>query len=822
MAGEAERGDHGLTRFKRLDEAQGEALWLQKTVLEAETDAIKARRAYIKGKKERDRTSAPLTGLALSGGGIRSASFGLGVLQALHVTSGIEGIDYISTVSGGGYIGSSLTATMQKTGGAFPFTNPVNYDDTDSVRHIRDFSNYLIPHGILDAVTALGIIGRGLIANILIILPVLLFFVWLTLVIHPTIESLGEPAFSFWNFESLVKQLGLEDLHGYWFTAILAGANIVFLIIWAFAKSVSVSRFWQNGFAKRRRPGDSAELRGGLVTFSKLLFFVTVITAWLETQPFILYAIAQSSGSLAAEAPPALLSGAAIGKILQGWFSYLTPILAPLGAVFAFFSKYFVDIAGLAARDPRWQARIKKILAMAALWFAAVIIPSFLWLLYLEFSFFGLATSGGAYPNAPAWLVSLAKAAPFQGLWQKAGMTAAAGFYFDAFLVTGLVALFINPNVTSLYRLYRDRLSKAFLFDPDGRPASRDKYGDLQPFEPKLHEIDTRLCPYPVINAALNLEGSQYANKRGRNADFFIFTPEFTGSDATGYVGTRRIEAEETALDLGSAMAISAAAVSSNMGSATIKLISFTLAILNVRLGYWLRNPRQITGRPAWYSRIFDIRSFLLFKEMFSLIDEKSPTVYLTDGGHIENLGVYSLLKRGCRVIIAVDAEADPMMTFHSLLRLERYARIDLGVIINLPWQAIRDCSMSVNKAFAEAAKSGGGIPCSPGPHCAAGEIQYGPGESGILIYIKASLSGDEDDYILDYKRRNSAFPHETTGDQFFDEEQLEAYRALGFHIVKGLLRGETPLAVTMDPKEPESKKQARILNELRAALLGI
>jgi hypothetical protein len=113
---------------------------------------------------------------------------------------------------------------------------------------------------------------------------------------------------------------------------------------------------------------------------------------------------------------------------------------------------------------------------------------------------------------------------------------------------------------------------------------------------PELHEIKTDFCPYPIINAALNIEGSQYANKRGRNADFFIFTPEYTGSEATGYVGTRLIEDEETALDLGSALAISGAAVSSNMGAATIRPLSLTLALLNIRVGYWLRNPLWITG----------------------------------------------------------------------------------------------------------------------------------------------------------------------------------------------------------------------------------
>ena len=66
---------------------------------------------------------------------------------------------------------------------------------------------------------------------------------------------------------------------------------------------------------------------------------------------------------------------------------------------------------------------------------------------------------------------------------------------------------------------------------------------------------------------------------------------------------------------------------------------------------------------------------------------------------------------------------------------------------------------------------------------------------TGILIYIKASLSGDENDYVLDYKRRNPTFPHESTVDQFFSEEQFEAYRALGFHAARGLLTGADDFA---------------------------
>jgi hypothetical protein len=764
--------------------------YLPPAVVEAELDAISKRRQYIKATKYRDRTTGKqnTSGVAISGGGIRSASFGLGALQALHAYSGIEGIDYLSTVSGGGYIGCSLTAAMLKNRGEFPFINP-NYDDTDSVRHIRDYSNYLIPHGALDLVTAIGIIGRGLVANAFIVLPVLLFFVWITLLSHPTVESLREPKFLLWNLTDALARLGLPvsdplwGLHGFWFTAILAAVNILFLLLWALKKSIFPGR-----------QGDSA---GGWITASKLVFFVTVISAWFEAQPFILRAMTEPRSYEMGVCASSIFSSECLSAVLHGWFARLTPFLAPVGAVFAFLAKYFGDAVGLARRNPAWQAWIKKILAMAALWFAAITVPSGLWLLYLWLAFIGLGNA--------------------QARW----------IYFGTFVLTGLVAAVLNPNATSLFRLYRDRLSKAFLFDPD--PEKRENLDkpndphDLQPYEPKLHEIRTNFCPYPIVNAALNIEGSQYANKRGRNADFFVFTPEYTGSDATGYIGSRRIEKEETALDLGTAMAISGAAISDNMGSQTIKPLTFTLAILNVRLGYWLRNPKPILGFRALLGSLLDIRSFLLFKEAFGWITETSPRVYLTDGGHIENLGVYSLLKRRCNVIIAIDSEADPTMSFASFLTLERYARIDLGVIIDLPWQAIRDRTLEIDKAFDEGDKSGSAIPHLPGPHCAAGEIQYGPGENerGILLYVKASLSGDEDDYILDYKRRYRAFPHETTADQFFGDEQLEAYRALGYHIMKGLLTGQTPFAVTPNPGETEKDARRRILSAVSHALHG-
>jgi hypothetical protein len=140
-------------------------------------------------------------------------------------------------------------------------------------------------------------------------------------------------------------------------------------------------------------------------------------------------------------------------------------------------------------------------------------------------------------------------------------------------------------------------------------------------------------------------------------------------------------------------------------------------------------------------------------------------------------------------------------MNFGSLMTLQRYARIDLGVRINLPWQPIRDRTRALMARNADrktelTAQDKADDASQDHVHVAIGVIDYGAEQNGYLIYIKSSLTGDENDYICDFARRNDTFPHEATGDQFFSEEQFEVYRALGFHMTHGFLNGELPVSV--------------------------
>jgi hypothetical protein len=91
----------------------------------------------------------------------------------------------MSTVSGGGYIGCSLTAALESSGGEgvpeFPFASRLQEDEPPALQHIRDYSNYLFPHGVIDFLHNASIYARGLIANVVVIAPFVLVGSVLTL-----------------------------------------------------------------------------------------------------------------------------------------------------------------------------------------------------------------------------------------------------------------------------------------------------------------------------------------------------------------------------------------------------------------------------------------------------------------------------------------------------------------------------------------------------------------------------------------------------------------------------------------------------------------
>lgn len=737
-----------------------------------------------------------VVGLALSGGGIRSSAFCLGAMQALDDHDLIDRIDYLSTVSGGGYIGTSMTAAMSMgTAGKFPFASELRNDEVAGIQHIRDHSNYLFPQGLLNLFGNVVVYLRGLGANAILLLPWLLLAAAFTIWLYPNTEALEK------NFAELLVKKNFPELlvhlpisvgqFGLTLNALLA--FVILLALWALWRSlpwgVNVSDV---GFGFR---------------FFGTLSVAILVMAFFELQPWLL----SGMFTIAHSPEEANATFAAASKWLAGFF-------ASIGTVVGFLGRFLADTLKRVREKPGFAALTTRIAIKLAMYLAGAAVPLGLWVAYLYLSFRGIqdcTTTPCAY--RPSWLTILAGWMPFTG-------GNILRFYFVAGFVLLVISWRLSANANSLHRLYRDRLGKAFLFDPSKRMAARTlsllkpqtgpesdpalHNSDLEPLDQlRLSELKTALAPYHLINTALNIEASKYANRRGRNADFFIFSPLFTGSEATGYVETEQMEKDMTGLTIGTAMAVSGAAASSNMGSATIKPLVPTLAILNIRLGYWLTNPAKVAGalKKALVWRLLDQAYFI--KELLGLLREDSETVYLTDGGHIENLGLYELLRRRCKLIIAIDAEADPDMSFGSLITLERYARIDFGTRIDLPWAALRNISRD---ASAEVLKSGGQPPnkAPHGPHCALGTIYYprkagekdDSNNSAVLLYVKSSLTGDENDYVVDYKRRNPTFPHETTLDQLFSEEQFEVYRALGFHAVHSAFKPFDTVSMNPDP----------------------
>jgi hypothetical protein len=738
----------------------------------------------------RPKPGSNVIGLALSGGGIRSAAFCLGAMQSLDVRGLIEKLDYLSTVSGGGYIGTSMTAAMSAgTKGKFPFASELRTGEVPGVQHIRDHSNYLFPQGMLNLFGNVVVYLRGIVANVLLLLPYLLL----------------AAAFTIWWIRHAKAVIGSSAAFSVTLYVLLA--LVVSLALWALWRSTPRGR-------------NITDVGLGARLFAVFLVSVLVV-AFLELQPWVLDRMMSPGG----------LSGG--HAAISSWLK----VIAGFGTVIGFLGRFLADILKRTAEKPGFVAFATGIAIKLTMYVAGAAVPLLLWAAYLKLSLWGLEDGGLGTQRPPAWLTGVALSMPF-----------GSGGILSLYLAVGAVLLVIgwslNANANSLHRLYRDRLSKAFLFDPDQRVTARPWYSfkrkadadtdekkadadvdaakaktdaetepaspnsDLKPLDNLLlSQLKTDLAPYHLINAALNIEASKYANRRGRNADFFIFSPQFTGSEATGYVDTKLMQEKMPGLTAGTAMAVSGAAASSNMGSATIKALVPTLAILNIRLGYWLPNAAKVAGtlKKALIWRFFDRLYFL--KELLGLLSDDSGTIYLTDGGHLENLGIYELLRRRCKLIIAVDGEADPDLSFGSLITLERYARIDFGLRIDLPWAAIRDTS---HKASAEILKQGGLSPdkAAKGPHCALGTIYYprmtgktdDPNSTGVLLYIKSSFTGDENDYVVDYKRRNPEFPHETTLDQLFTEEQFEVYRALGFHAVDSAFKLVDEVAMKPEP----------------------
>ena len=245
------------------------------------------------------------------------------------------------------------------------------------------------------------------------------------------------------------------------------------------------------------------------------------------------------------------------------------------------------------------------------------------------------------------------------------------------------------------------------------------------------------------------------------------------------------------------------------MGYHSSPVVTFLLALFNVRLGWWLGNPGP-HGDSTFATPGPRFAPEPLIAEAFGLTDDTSPYVYLSDGGHFENLGLYEMVLRRCRYILVSDAGADSDFSFEDLGNAIGKIRIDLGVPIRFEKIPMRP--RAVGEAF-----DLGALPSPTLPYYAVGRIGYscvdyldtpgdlGPEADGLLIYVKSSLNGTEPVDVFHYAKAHPSFPHESTANQLYSESQFESYRELGANAINSLLPSapvEPTLAqIFADPK---------------------
>ncbi|GAB0056026.1 hypothetical protein SIID45300_00325 [Candidatus Magnetaquicoccaceae bacterium FCR-1] len=707
-------------------------------------------------------SSDKLIGLGLSGGGIRSAAFNLGVLQGLNQGKWMKKIHYLSTVSGGGYIGAAYSwfthcdqATPSPTKPDFPFDEPDSSLDgieRRRVNWIRSRGNYLTPTTGLNAWALLAAILRGVLINLIILLPIF----WGAVILLSTpidkqidwipshfryancLEISGEPAQTLCPGDTFTQacakakncdrtELNIQQsqkivVADYFMMAGLAATLIlVFLGSLLYAYLSATDRSYETRLWANKRFGQALWLTVGLLLLGSLPFMEQFVSHW-----FKLTSVA------------ALASAASVAA---GW--------------------------SLRRNNNEGQG-----------WLAQAIVIGTSLLLFLLI----------------VWLYHVAMM-----LWADGWKGKEISFTLFP-LVVSYFAGRANINNVSMHRFYRDRLREAFM--PSGAPSelhkpeypSRDQADSFS-----LPELGNRkpARPYPIINTTLNTLTSKNPKRAGRGGENFIFSPLYCGSDATGY---RRTEAfTDGRFSLATAFTISGAAVDPNTGATRFGPLSFLMTLLNIRLGYWCLNPNpdihpnhdKRPSTPPWLPSIL--------KELFRhKLDESQQYIHLADGGHFENLAAYELIRRQCALIIIGDAGADPQNTFDSLGNLIQKVRVDFGAEIAIDTAPMRP----EDQPESDPPKVSAGKKLCKTPYL-IGKITYLDQQEGVLIYINTCLFEELPQCVWTYQRMNKSFPEQTTADQFFDEAQFEAYRELGFHACMRMISETTPRLGEILRQEP-------------------
>ena len=804
-----------------------------------------------------------LSALCLSGGGIRSASFALGVLEGLCRRGLIDDLDYLSTVSGGGYAGGWLSAWRRHAAGqtaavAWPAAPPKagGPAEPEPLIRVRRYSRYLAPHNgffSVDLWALLATVGRNLLLMWLVLLPIIsslliLPYIYFALVraadrdlvdeqqftmqesstwvllgsavllavalgfVVRDLPSLGgrggtQRQFLVWCLAPLC--LGAVGLTLFWasdtvpitFKSAIVAAAIATPASWAIA-GLRTERRWRpmtwmaSAIAGPLAIGGMWTLANGSFGFGHPLEYDYATLAF----PFVLGLIA-----IAAVVHIGLSREETSDEDLEWWSRFggwlLIVIVSWLGAsvvvlclplLFRWVAHQvvgMVDVPGIslsgalgvltslaggiatrAARPSQGSSRETGPIRAAVTALAA---PAFVVLLLAFVASANLELIGLIHVG------HLKVGLPLDALLERARLLEAVVLLATMLGVGLLMAVFVPVNKYSLHGMYRNRLIRTFL--GASRPSESRHPSPFTGFDSAddlaMSELASLPRPLHVINATLNMVSAKGLGMQQRKSESFTISPLHAGSWTLGFRPAEEYARERHAdtssgITLGTAITISGAAASPNMGAASRPSLTFLLTLFNARLGAWLGNPGK-AGHKTWQDADPRLGPAPLLRELFGLTSDRSPYVFLSDGGHYENLGLYEMVRRRCHCIIVSDAGCDPDYTFEDLSNAVRKIRIDFSIPIDFAADGI-----GMNLAGQGKGNS----------HVAIGTIKYSAidrdATDGVLVYMKATLSGDEPADVLNYARSHHAFPHESTSNQFFTEAQFESYRMLGVHTV--------------------------------------
>jgi len=753
-------------------------------------------RAWRKARNE-DKTEGTvenLAGLALSGGGIRSATFSLGVMQALAHRDLLKRFDYLSTVSGGGYIGAAITwlvsdhasrideqqKHVQQSEQApkfglgkddFPFGSDDPAPDAEwhasraqsnMLNYLRKHGNYLSPGAGISLFSLIGVVLRGMILNLLVWIPVLI------LLFQALFWIPGQFGSSPTDQNSLISQLIFFVTPENPCLNTTAGDPAMGIV----GSEASCSSGDESAST-----ADDMLVKKDLSIFNGTLWFAIVILLALLAITWI-------------SSPITWIRRGSKRHLLRKWYGLrrgtqkLVAFLLPL----SIFLLIMATLPVAAAALQNWMAAGP----VAILTGVTVLLRGFL----------KSCTQGEGLPTGI--LVSVAAALFLYGVFLVSFQIAYLGFPFGfgtaqtvivLFLFLFVTGWFVNLNYISIHRFYRDRLMETFM--PDIPDAMDNLTGAATAADSATLQIlgnqEKPRGPYHIVNTNVVLVNSKVNKFKVRGGDNFILSPLFCGSNATGWKPTEDFMGGK--MTLATAVAISGAAANPNTGVGGEGLtrnlfLSLVMSLLNIKLGYWAGNPAKSPVhvpnhlRPGAYS----IGNALGLAGLG--FHEKRSFVQLSDGGHFENTGIYELIRRRVSLIVACDGGADADFSFSDFQTTVRRIEDDFGARIKVLDRASPDQTIPLEVDDMNYPR---GAQFSEQGHMIA-NIRYADGSMGTLIYLKTTLMKGVSFKVKAYAAKNPDFPDQSTADQFFDEVQFEAYRELGYRIADNMLDSIVPV----------------------------